>query len=189
MSLATYTAEGRPKSSALTIPFVSVLPSSPYNGQEIFYLADATNGVTWHLSYRSAEAGSYKWYCIGGSPLIADTTSSANTSSTSFVTIGPSFTIPLAGDYMIACGAMMSNNASPANTIFSYKVGAATASDDDGAAAMLASPTNLHLTSAWTERRKTGIAASTVIDGAHRVSNGSGNTMRRRIIGMPVRVG
>jgi hypothetical protein len=36
------------------VPYVTALPPGPVNGQEVFYAADATNGVIWHLRYRSA---------------------------------------------------------------------------------------------------------------------------------------
>jgi hypothetical protein len=50
---------------------LSSLPSSPYDGQEIYYSADPTNGVIWHLRYRSASAPPYKWELVGGPPLTA----------------------------------------------------------------------------------------------------------------------
>jgi len=51
---------------------VSSLPSSPVNGQDCYYLADATNGVVWHLKYRSASASTFKWEYVGGGSLHAE---------------------------------------------------------------------------------------------------------------------
>lgn len=49
--------------------YETALPGSPFDGQEIHFAANATNGVIWHLRYRSAASGSYKWEFVGGSPL------------------------------------------------------------------------------------------------------------------------
>lgn len=83
------------------VPYVTALPPGPVDGQEIFYAADATNGVIWHLRYRSGASG---WEFIGGPPLqIYDVNSVTQASSTfaDFSTAGPSLTMPLAGDYMV----------------------------------------------------------------------------------------
>jgi hypothetical protein len=54
--------------SRLIIPYVTTLPSAPYDGQEVYYGADASNGIIWHLRYNAA-GGTYKWEFIGGSSL------------------------------------------------------------------------------------------------------------------------
>jgi hypothetical protein len=51
------------------IPYVTSLPASPSDGQEVFYAADATNNVIWNLRYRSGSASTYKWEFVGGDPL------------------------------------------------------------------------------------------------------------------------
>ncbi|MBI1952165.1 hypothetical protein HYS42_00380, partial [Candidatus Saccharibacteria bacterium] len=48
--------------------YVTTLPASPVDGQEVYYQADATNGVVWHLRYNSSEA-TYKWEYLGGASL------------------------------------------------------------------------------------------------------------------------
>jgi len=91
---------------------VSTLPASPVDGQEIHYLADATNGVIWHLRYRVAATGSYKWEFVGGPPLTAGL---GNHNLPGFLDFAagnifpasgangnnPTITIPLAGDYIL----------------------------------------------------------------------------------------
>lgn len=83
--------------------YVTSLPSSPIDGQEIYYAADTTNGVIWHLRYRSASSSSYKWEMVGGGPLTASVDTNQTLSSGSgwqdLATAGPSITAPLAGDY------------------------------------------------------------------------------------------
>jgi hypothetical protein len=77
---------------------VTALPSSPYDGQEVYYVADATNGVIWHLRYRVAASGSYKWEFIGGSPLRGFYATAENFPS-AWGSGNPAVTVPLAGDY------------------------------------------------------------------------------------------
>lgn len=89
------------------------LPSSPTDGQEIFYAADATNGVIWHLRYRSGSSSSYKWEYVGGAAMThAVTTDQSTTSGTNadLTTVGPTITAPLAGDYIITARAAARNN-------------------------------------------------------------------------------
>jgi hypothetical protein len=83
------------------------LPASPIDGQECYYLADATNGIVWHLKYRAGSASTHKWEFLGGSELIAGPSGSVTTSSTTPVAFsgGPSITLPLAGDYEVLIGA------------------------------------------------------------------------------------
>ena len=84
---------------------VTSLPGSPYDGQEIYYLADATNGIVWHLKYRAASASAYKWECVGGASLRAFVSAVENLANgggwTNLTTSGPSVTAPLAGDYSV----------------------------------------------------------------------------------------
>lgn len=87
---------------------VSALPGSPVNGQEIYFqtAAMAAAGVVWHLRYRSAATGSYKWEFVGGREIVSSagasgTFTTANTSTFTSWTNGPSLTVPLAGDYDI----------------------------------------------------------------------------------------
>src|SRR5213080_1814710 len=80
-------------------PLVTVLPSTPVDGQECNYLADATNGVVWHLVYRSATG---KWHYTGGPELYGYIFTEESTTSGAFIdltTPGPSLTAPLAGTY------------------------------------------------------------------------------------------
>ena len=82
---------------------VTSLPSSPVDGQECYYqnAAMATDGLVWHLRYRSA-GGTYKWEFVGGPALLAATTvatlSMGRIGTTVYVASG-SVTVPLAGEY------------------------------------------------------------------------------------------
>lgn len=102
-----YNASGVAKTT-LVPDYVTALPSSPVDGQEVYYAADATNGVIWHLRYRSGAAGTnYKWEYVGGgdmhsgpTPAVASPFSFGGTSWVTF-TNGPTVTVPLEGDYAI----------------------------------------------------------------------------------------
>jgi microcystin-dependent protein len=91
---------------------VTALPVVPYDGQEIYYLADATNGVMWHLRYRAASASAYKWEYVGGAPLHAAETATHNPVTNTAAADkngGPTLAIPLAGDYEITFVAELYN--------------------------------------------------------------------------------
>lgn len=84
-------------------PYVTGLPASPVDGQEVYYAADASNGTIWHLRYRSGSSSSYKWEFVGGPPMTASI--SANETATGsgwldLATPGPLVTSPLAGEYI-----------------------------------------------------------------------------------------
>jgi hypothetical protein len=99
---------------------VSALPTAPINGQEIYYVADATNGVVWHLKYRAASASAYKWELVGGPPLVAVVDTAENVNSAVFAnpaTAGPDLTTPLAGDWDIEWEAQSVNGAAPIVTV------------------------------------------------------------------------
>lgn len=91
--------------------YVTALPSSPVDGQEIYFGADPTNSVIWRLRYRAAKSGSYKWEYLGGAPMAATADTSRAPTNTGdwygLVTDGasPSLTVPLAGIYDVTWGA------------------------------------------------------------------------------------
>jgi hypothetical protein len=85
----------------------TTLPTSPADGQEFVYTADATNGVEWRLKYNASSASAHKWEFIGGTPLsqfIITQELVAQTGWTNPATPGPTVTPPIAGDYMVRLG-------------------------------------------------------------------------------------
>lgn len=96
------------------IPVMTSLPTSPVDGQVIYYMADATNGVVWQLRYNAASASVYKWEFVGGSPLESSSPTNAQTTGggtfyTTTLTDGTaivSVPLPLAGDYLAEWNAM-----------------------------------------------------------------------------------
>jgi hypothetical protein len=119
-------------------PYVTTLPGSPTDGQEIYYGASPTNGVIWHLRYRSGATGSFKWEFIGGPSLASDlgypATGEQYTSSGTpgdLSTVGPSLTVPLAGQYDIRWGSRITpTSGASAGTVGVVLGGATTATID-----------------------------------------------------------
>lgn len=171
---------------------VTSLPGSPYDGQEIFYLADSTNGVVWHLKYRSASASAYKWEFIGGSSLVgrADVvrTLTNQTTYANLPTDPISVSLPaLAGDYDITIEGDIGLTSPGFNNVYlSYAVGA-TAASDNWAANIALTGTGASLVKTT---RHTAVAASSAIAEKGRTTgNFAGNYAFRRLIIRPVRVG
>jgi len=177
--------------SSLRPPLVTSLSGSPVDGQEVYYLADATAGVIWHLRYRAASGSTYKWELIGGSPVRNGDDATVSTGSTTFVALtgGPAITVPLAGDYDIELSAWIQPPAAAAQlAIVSFSVGAAAATDTDGLDVRNPAAGNLAVQTSRTVR-KTGIAASTTLTAMYRSSGATANFLRRWMRIIPVRVG
>jgi hypothetical protein len=84
----------------------TVLPATPFDGQEYDFVADATNGVIWRLRYRAASTSAHKWEYVGGGELSAFVTEIQPVTFTTAeawqaLTKSPSITLPLAGDYTV----------------------------------------------------------------------------------------
>ena len=143
------------------------LPSSPIDGQEIYYAANATDGVIWHLRYRSGSSSSYKWEFVGGSPLMTQGTAndSTRTAGGGYGTITgacAAITLPLAGDYQITMSTYSRNTASSGVAYMSFKIGSAASSDTDAMFTESLGASNAP--SLWITRTqiKTGLSAVTL---------------------------
>jgi hypothetical protein len=100
-------------------PIVTVLPSTPVDGQECNLLADATAGIVWHLVYRSASG---KWHYTGGLPMVSGT-GRMSTASTGYTTLagGARIVVPVAGNYRITGGCAPFINTTPQDAYFGYR--------------------------------------------------------------------
>ena len=97
--------------TALGVPEVAALPGSPSDGDEVYYVADATNNIKWHLKYKTSAS---KWEFLGGNPMMATvaTQESFNAGGpVDLATVGPSITVPLTGSYRIRYGADAASSA------------------------------------------------------------------------------
>lgn len=169
-------------------PLVTSLPSAPIDGQEIRYLADATNGVIWNLRYRAASSSSYKWEFIGGSPLYSQGGGFSSITSTSYVNFGTnsSLTIPLAGDYNIRVEGQIQNQGGYV-TFLGYTIGATAPSDYEG----LVQYANASVTETTgsKETKKTVATANSTVTTQARVNAGTGYVGFTRLFATPIRVG
>jgi hypothetical protein len=176
-------------------PLVTSLPGSPFDGQEVNYLADAANGVVWNLRYRAGSASAYKWEFLGGAALYSQVINGETSASTTFVnlaTVGPQITVPLAGDYDIQHGARAYGSQNQISVIMSYSIGATAASANDvvdmysgssyDSAIATVAPHGARI------QRKT-LAAGDAIVAKYRVNAGTGWWGFRWLRISPVRVG
>ena len=81
------------------------LPASPTDGQEYFYIADAANGIVWHLRYRAASSSPYKWEFVGGAALNSDFLGAQSAAIGSWGSGLPQIAVPRAGDYQFTFSA------------------------------------------------------------------------------------
>jgi hypothetical protein len=78
---------------------------APSDKDEVYYLADSTNRILWHLRYNSGSASAYKWEYVGGSS-VATTTASVSVGGNWTRTGSPlNGTLPFNGDYDIEVSA------------------------------------------------------------------------------------
>jgi hypothetical protein len=171
---------------------VTALPASPYDGQEINYLADPTNGVVWRFKYRAASAATSKWECIGGSPLSVTIDTAETVATTTFsglTTDGPTITVPLPGDYDVDLEANTFAPAAVAGAVGQMGFGVAAAAPLPADTAMASIPTVNAPFDIKRSRRKTALAASTVLRCLYAASAGSATFRYRRMCVTPVRVG
>ena len=108
---------------ALGPTFVSTLPSSPVDGQEVYYQASgdmATNGIVWHLRYRSGSSSSYKWEYIGGPPIYSENVAAATRAvsggtARADIPSGIDRSVPVAGNYLVTHTAIIHLGAAGSN--------------------------------------------------------------------------
>lgn len=169
---------------------VTTLPGAPVNGMEVYYLADSTNGVVWHLKYRAASASASKWEFVGGPPLSSRVDTAETTVSATYValtTAGPSVTVPLAGDYLIEIYSEQLHSAAAQVMLHSYDVGGTGAADADSA--LSSSPAANMPFTVVKPRLKAGLAASTALVSKYRTTAATATFRFREMRVLPVRVG
>lgn len=116
--------------------YVTTLPGSPYDGQEVYLQVDATNGINWHFRYRAGSASAYKWEFLGGPPLDSRVDALEISTSTTYVdltTAGPSVTVPRAGDYELSFGCFPFNGEANEYVRMSPRIGSTAPVDADSA--------------------------------------------------------
>lgn len=108
--------------AAAAIPqLVTSLPASPVDRQEVYFVADAANGIIWHLRYRAASPSPYKWEYVGGPALHAEVQPQAAAAGSYPASgePGPNVQLPqLAGAYFIDFGGNAYSTHTAAQTAF-----------------------------------------------------------------------
>lgn len=166
----------------------TALPGAPADGDH-FVLVDSTTAPTysWLLRYVAAKA-SNKWIFIGGAPGYAEVDTSETTASTTYAplaTAGPSFTLPVSGDYIIDTG--FRAEISVAGQIFmSYDIGATAAVDADAVGDQQDATARAY--ERVRANKKTGLTAVALVS-KYRVSTGTGTFENRWIRVTPTAVG
>lgn len=173
---------------------VTALPASPVDGQQIV-LTDSLTAPTYHwlLQYMAAKA-SNKWLYIGGAPAASQVeTNEARASTTwgALTTAGPSFTLPVAGDYDIEIGYQGDPNvAANEDGMMSYSINGSTASADADAAGFWGNTAaTTYLISASRTKRKTGLSAVAIVAVYKTVGGNSMQFQGRYMRVTPVAVG
>jgi hypothetical protein len=165
------------------------VPGSPTDEDEFTYPADTTNGAMWRFKYRSASGSAFKWEFIGGAPMYAAVATDETTASTTYVdlaTVGPSITVPRAGDYEVEVGASMWDATGGVACYAAVKRGAAATSDNDAATVEgIGAAPGL---SASRKILMTGLAASDVLKVQFKVNGGTGHFIFRWLSVRPVRI-
>lgn len=113
---------------------VATLPASPADGAEVYYVANAAAGVVWHLRYRAAATGSFKWEFVGGSGLQSYVPTLGTTTVATYgdlASAGPTVTLPLAGEYEIQHMVTAAASGAGISALQSIAIGAAAAVDAD----------------------------------------------------------
>ena len=125
--------------------FVTALPVGA-DGQEIYYQADSSNGIIWHLRYRGTAAGgsaTYPWEFVGGPAMFNGDTGYTGTdgyvSGATFLRAAsggkalPSLTVPLAGQYHVRLSSNALTLSAATDGYISFTQGASgSSSTDDG---------------------------------------------------------
>lgn len=174
---------------------VTSLPTDPYDGQEIYYVADSANGIVWRFKYRSAASGSYKWECVGGPPLYTFTEGlSESTSSSTFTTLtsATQITVPLAGTYLFEYSCEMYSATIGRLLLTAVQIGSEsfTTADHDYKAGRVSTEAANSGMVGYGYRLGTVTAANTVCRLVHKIVGGNTGIYQLRNLKItPVRVG
>jgi hypothetical protein len=106
----------------------------PVDGMEVDLIADTANGVIWRMRYRAASLSAYKWEFMGGSYVSSEVATLQGTASAAYAdlaTVGPTITVPRAGEYEISFGAKCIGTTFAWRNHVAPKLGAAAAADAD----------------------------------------------------------
>jgi hypothetical protein len=175
--------------NAISPLVVSSLPGSPSIGDVVMFEASSTLGVIWQLLYDGA--GSFPWKFIGGGALYGRVDTTEGTTSSPYAdlaTVGPTFSTPLPGDYIVSGAVGMFGSASSTSGLVSFSFGGAAANTavDANGNALHVRDANVGDGMAFVSS-VTGIGAG-AITMRYRASGGTASFRNRRMQATPIRV-
>jgi hypothetical protein len=178
---------------ASSLPLVSTLPASPYDGQEVFFLADSNSATVWHLRYRAASpSATSKWEFLGGNDLYVDPDGEDSFTNTAYGTLaGGALTVPLRGDYQVEFGARLRTDAGATDAAaFAYFGPSAAAADDASVYVYNGSVSGMGVQSSGARiRRHLQVPAGASLGWQRRVTAGTGRISGRWASVRPIRLG
>lgn len=171
---------------------VTALPSNPVDGQVVYFLADAINGVIWHLRYRAGSGSAYKWEYLGGSSLeVEDAVSYASPSSGAYAEAGTTMriTAQLSGEYFVEHQAGMVGTLAGNGLYDDVSISQpSTVAADTWAAIQHVAAANHRYN--VIKKRKITVAAGGVVTLQHKTGASSGISVEKRVLSLtPIRVG
>jgi hypothetical protein len=182
------------------IAVTAALPGSPANGDKILFV-DSTTAPTyaWLLQYISAKA-SNKWQFMGGSPASSEVATSESTTSATYAaltTAGPSFTLPVAGDYEVSIGAYFVPTAADdidQTARMSYDIGGTGAVDADSIANIVNVPSTANADSSqsggsYARSKQKAALTAVALTAKYKTSSGTCSFSNRWMTVTPIALG
>ncbi len=130
---------------------------------------------------------------IGGSPIYAEVETSETTNSTTYValaTAGPSISVPVAGDYVVENGFVLSSNTSTGHSFMSYDIGGTGAVDADACETSVGTgggtPDNVG--TGYRKRKKSALTAITLTS-KYKVNANTNGFKKRWMALTPIAIG
>ena len=165
-------------------------PGSPSDGQEHILVDSVTNPTyQWRFRYNAGSTSAYKWEFIGGSPAYSAQAGGFVVNSGTYMDgtpVGPQLTLARAGEYIVRHG-FNSVNESGIFAIATVKIGAAAASDNQGAWQSQVGVAGGYWFSAFREQMLT-FAANDLAKVQYRMISGNWTCSARWLSITPIRV-
>jgi hypothetical protein len=194
--IATYIENFDGVASDLPVALTSGFPSSPTHGQIFFArITQGSYSATWQFRYNADSASSFKWEFVGGSPLrnvlLGGTVYTMSATPYTPSAVGPTLTLPYAGDYEIEwCASGRTNAAASADWRVGCRVGSVNV-NPAASGPMLSSYASTAYQNASSKNRYDGGVAGAVVQMSAMSANASlALTLYDMTVGItPVRVG
>lgn len=167
--------------------FSATPPANPADGD--IWIYNGTAGIFWLFAYDSSET-TYKWKFVGGGPMNHSVATDESTSSATYVdlgTVGPTLTVPRAGDYIATLSIESYFTGAVGQNLAAVKRGAAATSDLDAVWTYAAGSTLQPVTHSR-QVVLAALAASDVIKMQYRTAAGVAHFQNRCLTIVPLRV-